>query len=472
MPTIRIPANDWKPRYDQMNLWSYLEGGGKRAAQVAHRRWGKDEIALRWASVAALERPATYWHMLPEYGQARKVIWDAVNPHSGRKRIEETFPPEICKRVRNQEMIIDFPNNSTWQLVGSDNYDSLVGSPPAGVVFSEWAVAKPDAWAYLRPILAENKGWALFIYTPRGRNHGKTTYDFALIDPAWHCELLTVDDTPVFDEDTIEAERREMIAQFGPSRGEALFQQEYYCSWVEAFEGKTVYPEFNQAFHVSKIPLLPLAAEGVRHGRQIFRGWDNTGLNPACIITYVNSIGQWFWLKEFCGFDIGIEDFAEMVHVWCAQNFPADTSYRDIGDPAGKIRDTLKGSPAEYIRRATGIKIQDGIQTFKIRREAAAGRLNKTIKGKASILIDPTECPMVIAGFLGGYCYPEIGDTGYFRPEPQKNEYSHIHDAGQYLASILFPTGYGKEETDSVLFNNIASRERDRRSDYQEVYTH
>jgi hypothetical protein len=73
MPLIRIP-NGWKPRGYQMPLWSYLENGGKRAIEIAHRRWGKDDVALHWAAVSAIQRPGTYWHGLPEYAQARKAI--------------------------------------------------------------------------------------------------------------------------------------------------------------------------------------------------------------------------------------------------------------------------------------------------------------------------------------------------------------------------------------------------------------
>lgn len=476
MVDIILP-NNWRPRGYQMPLWTYLENGGKRAVAVWHRRAGKDDVCLHRTACAVMEKPATYWHMLPEANQARKAIWEAVNPHTGKRRIDEAFPKEMRDSTREQEMMIRFRNGSTWQVVGSDNYDSLVGSPPYGVVFSEWALAKPDAWAYLRPILAENGGWALFIYTPRGENHGKTTYDFALTEDGWFAELLTAEETNVFTKETLEAERRELHSQYGPSRGEALFRQEYFCSWVEAFEGKAVYPEFNQKIHVSPKPLLPLAQNGVKEGRQIIRGWDNTGLNPACIITYINSLGQWFWIKEHCGHDIGIVDFAEAVHIWCAQVFPANTKYRDIGDPAGRNRDSTKKSPADYIYEATGIRIENGIQTWKARRESVAQRLVKMINGNPALMIDPTECPTAIAGFLGGYCYPEIAQTGMFRPEPEKhaNRFTHIHDAGQYPATILFPASGGVRDDDEagpVMFGNIANRERQQsKSSYYEVYT-
>jgi hypothetical protein len=469
-----LPANGWRPRRYQLPLWKYMENGGRRAVAVWHRRAGKDEVCLHWAACAAAQKPATYWHMLPEANQARKAVWEAINPHTGKRRIDEAFPMEIRATTREQEMMIKLRTGATWQVVGSDNYDSLVGSPPYGVIFSEWALAKPDAWAYLRPILAENGGWAMFIYTPRGENHGKATYDFALTDDEWFCELLTAEKTGVFDANTLDSERREMQSQYGMSRGEALFKQEYYCSWVEAFEGAAVYPEFVQNMHVSPKALLPLAKAGVEAGRQIIRGWDNTGLNPACIVSYVATSGQWYLIKEFCAADMGIVDFAQWVDLWCTENFPTTTKYRDIGDPAGRTRDSIKKSAHEYIYEATGIRIENGVQTFKVRRESVAGRLNKSINGKPALLVDPTECSTVLGGFLGGYCYPEIGDTGYYRPEPEKNRFSHIHDAIQYPASILFRASGSVVEagdySENIGFTNLENRHKTN-ADYKEYHT-
>jgi phage terminase large subunit len=134
-------------------------------------------------------------------------------------------------------MSIKFKNGSTWNVVGSDNYDSLVGSPPIGVVFSEWALAKPEAWAYLRPILAENDGWAIFIYTPRGPNHGLDIYNLAKTSPSWFGELLTVEDTGAIPMDRLLNERKELLAEWGPEMGEAIYQQEYYCSFEAAVVG-------------------------------------------------------------------------------------------------------------------------------------------------------------------------------------------------------------------------------------------
>src|SRR5262245_47972344 len=233
---IRLPHNDWRPRGHQLGLWGYLEGGGTRASEVWHRRSGKDEVCLHWTAVAAHQRVASYWHMLPEYAQGRKAIWTAVNPHTGIRRIDEAFPHALRANTNDQEMFIRFRCGSTWQVVGSDRYDAAVGSPPAGIVFSEWALSNPAAWAYLAPILAENGGWAIFITTSRGRNHAKTLHDMARANAMWHAQTLTVDDTG-FPKHLVEAQREEYHAIFGQEAGDALIEQEYYCSFEAAVLG-------------------------------------------------------------------------------------------------------------------------------------------------------------------------------------------------------------------------------------------
>jgi phage terminase large subunit len=116
-----------------------------------------------------IDKPATYWHMLPAYSQGCKAIWTAVNPHTGERRIDEAFPHELRANTNEQEMFIRLKNGATWQVLGSDRYDAAVGSPPYGITFSEWALSNPAAWAYFAPIVIESGGWALFITTARGR---------------------------------------------------------------------------------------------------------------------------------------------------------------------------------------------------------------------------------------------------------------------------------------------------------------
>jgi phage terminase large subunit len=219
-----------------MGLWCAYESGIRRMLEFGHRRWGKDEIALSMAACSIFEHPATYWHMLPEYSQARKAIWNAINPHTNVRRIDEAFPKEIRANTNEQEMFIRFKNGATWQVVGSDSYKSLVGAPPYGIIFSEWAKAHPQAWAYLAPILEENGGWAMFITTPEGKNHAYQMYKMAKNNPKWFCEVSTVDETG-FPLDRVEEARKEYHALYGVDAGDALIEQEYYCSFEAAVLG-------------------------------------------------------------------------------------------------------------------------------------------------------------------------------------------------------------------------------------------
>lgn len=256
MPDVEIPYN-WEPRPYQLKLFEYLEQGGKRAVAVWHRRAGKDEVALHWTCVAAHKRIATYWHLLPEASQARKAIWDAINPHTGLRRIDEAFPLELRASTREQEMMIKFKNGSTWQVVGSDNYNSLVGSPPAGVVLSEWALSNPLAWGYLRPILLENNGWALFIYTSRGQNHGADTYEGAKTNPDWFVEKLTADQTDVFTPEQLKQELKEYIDLYGPEMGRSLYNQEYFSSFDAATLGAVYAAWLSEAENDGRITTVP-----------------------------------------------------------------------------------------------------------------------------------------------------------------------------------------------------------------------
>lgn len=221
--------NQWTPRAYQRNLYNNFGYGfqHQRASWIVHRRAGKDSTALNLTARDMFRRIGTYWHLFPEQTQARRAIWNGID-RQGRRIIDQFLPPDVRQRASGNEMLIEATNGSVWQMAGSDNYDSLVGSNPVGVVFSEWALANPAAWDYIRPILLENDGWALFITTPRGRNHAYQTHMRALKSDRWFAETLTVNDTGVLTEAHIQQERDDGMS-------EAKIQQEYYCS----FEAET-----------------------------------------------------------------------------------------------------------------------------------------------------------------------------------------------------------------------------------------
>lgn len=203
----------------------------KRVVLVHPRRSGKDTLACNVLAIASQMQVGTYFHMLPSTEQARKVVFSGIGK-DGRRLIDQAYPMEMRQSTNETSMTIKMLNGSVVQMVGSDNYDSLVGTNPLGVVFSEFALADSAAWDYLRPVLVDNGGFAIFISTPRGKNHLYDMYRMAQLDASWYASRLTVED--IVDEDgarvvseaLIEQERKEGVA-------DELIEQEFYCS----FEG-------------------------------------------------------------------------------------------------------------------------------------------------------------------------------------------------------------------------------------------
>ena len=208
-----------------------------RLIAIWHRRAGKDEIVLNAMRELAWKEPGTYWHCFPEQKQARKAIWNGVNGHTGKRRILEAFPPQIIKRMQDDDMFIELTNGATFQLIGSDRYDSTVGSGPKGIAYSEWALSNPSAWAYHSPMIRETGGFAAFITTPRGNNHAKTMFDRAQKNPGWFSQLLSVEDTSALTQAALNDALQEYQDLHGQELGLAFFEQEYLCSFAGAMIG-------------------------------------------------------------------------------------------------------------------------------------------------------------------------------------------------------------------------------------------
>ena len=230
----------WAPRPYQQPLWNYLSGGGRRAVALWPRRHGKDDVFLRHTSCAMTERKGTYWYLLPEYAQARKSMWDAIDEETGTRIMDKVFPPAIRTLYREQEMMLGIAG-STFQLVGADNYNSLVGAPPVGLTFSEYARTNPSSWAYLMPILEKNGGWVGFNSTPFGDNHYKQLCTLAAEKQAagqdWFFEKLTAEGCGVYAPAQLQNILQELQAIHGEDYGRALFLQEYECSFDAAILG-------------------------------------------------------------------------------------------------------------------------------------------------------------------------------------------------------------------------------------------
>lgn len=304
---VALP-NAWTARHYQADLWNYMTSNGedlqakrKRAVCIWHRRAGKDSFALNFTAVMAHQRVGSYWHMLPTLQQARRVVWDGIDKY-GRRMIDQAFPKKIRKNVNQTEMKIELKNGSIWQCVGSDNYDSLVGTNPIGVIMSEYSIADPRAWDFLRPILAENEGWAAFIYTPRGKNHGFKMYEMAESNPNWYCDLRDIDNTFQDEANDLPVISKEVyLEELAGGMDPLLADQEFYVSFNAGLFG---------AYYTEQMKLAKIGDYPHDPRKAVYTAWD-VGLDTTAI---------WF-LQQSSGSAINVIDYWEEANVpmvkWC-----------------------------------------------------------------------------------------------------------------------------------------------------------
>lgn len=315
MASVTIPYR-FEPRPYQLPILAALDSGIKRAVAVWHRRAGKEKTFINHVARRAVQRVGTYFYIFPTYSQAKKVLWDGRDKEGF--AFMAHFPREIVRDRNETEMRVELINGSAAQLVGSDNIDSVLGTNPIGCVFSEYALQHPRAWDFIRPILRENGGWAVFDYTPRGKNHGYTLYQMAKSNPEWYAEILTVNDTHVLNDADIQAER-------DAGMSEELIQQEFYCSFEGVLSGAVFGRAMQDADRDGRICGVPYQPEC-----PVDTWWD-IGTGDPTAIWFTQTIGREIHVIDYyenSGSGVGIDFYARhlqtLPYVWGSHNGPHD----------------------------------------------------------------------------------------------------------------------------------------------------
>lgn len=381
---------------------------------------------------AAFERAATYWYMLPKYNQARKAVWAAVNPHTGKRRIDEAFPHELRSATREQEMSIVFKNGSTWQVVGSDNPDSLVGAPPAGIVYSEWALSNPACRAYLRPIIVENNGWQIFNGTPRGRNHAHTTYTSASKDPNAFAQILDATQTGTLTSAQLAAELAAYIADFGEDYGRSKFEQEYLCSFEAANLGAILARAIGIAEKDGRV------SDGVQ--------FDPFGqpLDITADIGRRDSATWWFWQSKIGGYSIVDYDGGWGIDAeeWCYRLEERINKYSLAGrkTPLGTIWLPHDARAKTFAAKRSAVEIfidKFGSDHVAITPNSRiSDRVNAARVLTPRIEFNETNCERGLNG-LRSWSYEYDEETKIFSSEPIHDWASHDGDGFSYGCLIM-----------------------------------
>lgn len=194
-------------------------------------------------------------------------------------------------------------------------------------------------------------------------------------------------------------------------------------------EDKAVFPEYSDSIHMKALNPIP--------GRPIIRSWD-FGLTPACAFSQILPDGRWLVFDEMLSESMGIDRFSDEVLERCSRSFKGDVQFEDYGDPAGGQRAQTDEKTCFEVMHAKGIMIEPAPQSPTLRQESVRRPLTRLVGGEPQFVLHP-RCKAIRKGFLGAYHFRRMAvNSERYTTEPNKNWASHIMDALQYAAAILF----------------------------------
>ena len=221
MTDLNIQLLDW-----QKEVWS---SDTRFKIVAAGRRTGKSRLAAWMLIVNALQADKGHvFYVAPTQGQARDIMWQTL--------LELAHPVVTSSHINNLQ--IKLVNGATISLKGADRPETMRGVSLKFLVMDEYADMKPEVFEQiLRPALADQKGAALFIGTPMGRNHFYDLYKYAELgdDESYESWHFTSYDNELLDPDEIDlakksmssyAFRQEFMASF-EARGSEMFKEDW-----------------------------------------------------------------------------------------------------------------------------------------------------------------------------------------------------------------------------------------------------
>ena len=229
---------------------------------VAHRRAGKTVACVNDIIPRALfnkRKNPRYGYIAPTYRQGKEIAW---------QYLKDDARPAIAK-VRESELSVELINGSKISIFGADNPDSLRGLYFDGVILDEFGDMRPSMWGeVILPTLVDRRGWAVFIGTPKGKNHFYDIVQRSQKEENWYSSILTVNDTGLF--------RPEEIEEFRAQMSDEQFRQEFLCDFTAAITG---------AYYAK---LLETPQEGPAHDPEL-------PVFVSADLGYTDSSAYWFW---------------------------------------------------------------------------------------------------------------------------------------------------------------------------------
>lgn len=409
----RIP--DFVPRPYQLDVLRALDNGTKRAVMVWHRRAGKEIVCFNWMIKQAYwHRVGTYIYFFPTSTLGRRIIWDGADKNG--RRFLDYIPKHIIEGTPNaNEMKVRLKNGSIIQVLGTDQIVN-VGVNPIGCVFSEYSLQNPQCWEYIRPILRENGGWAIFNGTPRGRNHFYDIYLMAKSNPDWFCQLLTVEDTGVLTEEDLDKERADGMS-------EHLIRQEFYCDFDQGAEGAYYAKLLAQAELDGRLTYVPY-----HPNYPVTTYWD-LGVSDETVILLAQNVGQSVHIiNMYRNQGYGLDHYARWLqqegnkwgYVFGEHYAPHDIQVRELGSGAQTRLQIAKELGISF-KIVPNLPITEGIELLR-------GLFPR-------LYIDTEKCKFFIKA-AENYHKSYNEKLNVYSEKPVHDWSSHCLDAARYMAII------------------------------------
>jgi hypothetical protein len=383
---------------------------------AAGRRWGKTELALAQLLTACMDvnRVGVYRYIAPTQKLARKTLW--------RRKLKRVLHPTwLLKEPNETNLEVWFKTGSILEVLGADDPDGLRGEGVRGAVLDEYADMAEETWPEaVRPSLADMRGWALFIGTPKSFNHFHTLYERGHdpAHPTWRSWQFKSLDNPLLDADEVEEARR--------TTDPRTFRQEWEASF-EALKGRAYYA-FNRTYHVKPVELV--------NGLPVCISFD-FNIHPAtAVIGQQHGDEPWVWREAWIEHAGGE---ATRSAAQAAKDYLAKSGWsgevRIYGDPAGKAGKTTGPSDHAVLKEVfPGARwcIPSGPPHVKDRVAAVNARC-ETMDGARHLRVDPS-CTHLISD-LNQVTFLANGDL-----DKRTNEMlTHVSDALGYWIHQEFP---------------------------------
>jgi hypothetical protein len=205
-----------------------------------------------------------------------------------------------------------------------------------------------------------------------------------------------------------------------------------HAKFGKSLSGQPVYKNsFTREFHVSKEPIAPIQSPDY----PIIIGID-FGRTPAAVFKQRDPRGRVVTLSEVTSENMGIETFVQTKLLPHISNHYPGFDFICAPDPAGFMKQQLNEMTLVDALKAAGFRcVQPPTNKPELRVQAVERLLARQMDGKAAYLIDPS-CVSLVKGFISGYRY-KVRRNGTLEDAPEKNEFSHVHDANQYADAVI-----------------------------------